>query len=70
MIFNKREETGTYEVSIKPSELFASDAEMAALAAKVKKDLLGVLDEYEIEDNNTLQKYYRGLQTLAFREGD
>jgi hypothetical protein len=60
----------TYTVSMKPSEMFASDEQMNKLAADVKKDIIDMLDTYEIEDNNTLQKYYGALQTLAFMDGD
>jgi hypothetical protein len=60
----------TYEIGMKPSELLTNDGAIAELSNRVRKDIEGVLDTYEIDDANTLQQYYKNLQTIAMLNGD
>jgi hypothetical protein len=60
----------TYEVGAKPSALLADDEAAAELAGRVKKDVESILATYEIDDANTLQNYYKALQTIAFLDGN
>lgn len=60
----------TYPVTNKPSEIIASDEMFNELAGRVKKDILEVLDTFDIEDKSTLQGYYNTLQAILFLEGD
>jgi len=60
----------TYEVTMKASELMLSDAEFKDLAGKVKKDIMDVLNTYDIEDKNTLKGFYGTVVDLAMLEQD
>jgi hypothetical protein len=60
----------TYEVTTKPSDILANDADFAELAARVKKDIESIFETYDIEDATTLQQYYRTYYTLLWLEGN
>ena len=50
--------------------VITSDEVFSVLAAKVRKDIEGVLAEYEIDDAATLQGYYSVLARLDLLDGD
>jgi hypothetical protein len=60
----------TYELSAKPSELLSDDDAFADLTKRMKDNVARVLETYEIDDANTLQDYYKTLQTIAFLDRD
>jgi subtilisin family serine protease len=51
------------------SELLMS-SEFPAFAARVRADIEGILDTYEIQDDSTLQNLYGVAQRLDFLDGD
>ena len=48
----------TYEVSGTVTEMFTNDSLFNKFAAKVRSDIEGVLQKYDIEDNTTLKRLY------------
>ena len=60
----------TYQIEGIPSELVLDSAKVAELAAKLKKDVLDILDKYEIEDKGTLRGYLLDLRNVALLEED
>ena len=59
----------TYEVDGSLAELVKSDEEFTAFAAKVRRDVESVLDEYEIDDATTLKDYHGTLLSLQMLDG-
>ena len=51
------------------SELLMSD-DFPAFAARVREEIEGILDKYEIQDDSTLQNLYGVAQRLDFLDGD
>lgn len=60
----------TYPLKGSASELFQSRDALLALAGQVKKDTEEILQQYDIQDRNTVQSLYGTLQTIAFLEGN
>ena len=58
-----------YPIDTPASELIVSD-EFATLAAQVEADVRKILEDYDIQDEATLQKLYRILSQTAFFNGD
>lgn len=59
----------TYKVEGKGSEFMQSDAPFKAFAAKVRADVEGDLEKYDIKDPTTRQSYLGVLQMIAVVEG-
>jgi subtilisin family serine protease len=59
-----------YPVEGSVVDLITSDERFSEFAAKVRADIEGVLEEYEIDDAATLQGYYRVLARLDMLAGD
>lgn len=60
--------THTYDVGETASALLEDDARFDALVAAVHEDLKSTLDEYDIQDSATLQRYYGMLANIALLE--
>ena len=60
----------TYTLRMKPSEAVVSDEVFDDLRDQVEKDVLGILEQYEIEDNSTLKDLYHVLSNIALLKGD
>jgi subtilisin family serine protease len=60
----------TYTLRMKPSEAVVSDEVFDDLRDQVEKDVLGILEQYEIEDNSTLKGLYHVLSNIALLKGD
>jgi subtilisin family serine protease len=59
----------SYPVAGSATALLADDAAFAAFTAKVRADLEGDLEAYDITDPSTLQKYHTALANAALLEG-
>ncbi len=59
-----------YPVEGSVVDLITSDERFSEFAAKVRADIEGVLEEYEIDDAATLQGYYSVLARLDMMAGD
>lgn len=55
----------TYKLAGSASDAVRSEDQMAALAKSVRKDVLEVLEKYDIQDPTTLQRYHLVLMNLA-----
>ncbi|MBN1782033.1 S8 family serine peptidase [bacterium] len=60
----------TYTLPMKPSETVVSDEAFTNLRDQVGKDVLDILDQYEIEDKTTLKDLYGILSNIALLKGD
>jgi hypothetical protein len=60
----------TYTLRMKPSKAVVSDEVFDDLRDQVEKDVLGILEQYEIEDNSTLKDLYHVLSNIALLKGD
>jgi len=60
----------TYKVDILPSEFLTADEPYRKLVAEYKKDILGIIEKYTIEDTSTLKGYYSDLSAIALMEAD
>jgi subtilisin family serine protease len=55
----------TYPTDVAPSQLVTDDAAMAELREKVRTDVEKLLQDYEIDDKATLQRFYGVLSRIA-----
>jgi len=60
----------TYEIDGSLVDFVKSDEEFTTFAARVRRDVESVLEEYEIEDATTLKNYYGTLLSLLMLEGE
>ena len=60
----------SYPITTTASELVQSEAAFAPFAARVRADIEGILDRYEIEDQTTLKNLYGTLESLDMLDGD
>lgn len=59
-----------YELKAKATDVLTNEQVYDTLAAKVRKDLQGLLDNYDIEDPTTLQGILGTLMVIDFQAGD
>ena len=59
----------TYPVDGKPSDMVKSEAQVKALAMKIRANIEKDLDTYDIGDATTLQRMYGQLGTIDLLEG-
>ena len=60
----------TYKVDILPSEFLTANEPFKKLVTEYKKDILDIMEKYEIEDTSTLKEYYGDLGSFALIEAD
>jgi len=60
----------TYKVDILPSEFLTANEPFKKLVTEYKKDILDIMEKYQIEDTSTLKEYYGDLGSFALIEAD
>ena len=60
----------TYEAKDVPSRILNDEGAVLAIASEVKKDILSILDTYEIGDKGTVKAYLVDLRNIAILEGN
>jgi subtilisin family serine protease len=60
----------TYRVDEVPSEILQDTEKVMELVGILKKDILSILEKYEIEDKSTIKGYLNDLRNIALLEND